>query len=400
MNTNRNKVISVFSRGSANNLYYEFLDNEGKKKQKSIGSKDTESNRKKAWKMVSEFEKRLVSVANEKKEIVAKKEEHPLNYYGQKYIQSLVASGHTKAAPHASRVNKLIEYFGKDTLPADITELDIEEFFEQLPVSRDTKNDWKVVLTAMFEKARKDKAISVNIAKQFTLPISETQNTPDTVRMPYSQEEAQKLIDNADRRLRNYLGIAFNLGLRPEETLGLMEQDIDFEKETLFLKRAVVNGRAKPITKHKGGERDVPLFMDALPFIRDQLAWAKEKNSLYLFFNDVGNRLNDSIDIRGEAGKGFYWKRYLDELNIVPQRRMMNTRHTFAIHCIRNMDRLGFTLNDIASMMGHTSLRMLLSHYGKYMNDKNKTINRGVSIFEKDNASTCFPTCFSENASC
>jgi PAS domain-containing protein len=32
--------------------------------------------------------------------------------------------------------------------------------------------------------------------------------------------------------------------------------------------------------------------------------------------------------------------------------------------------------------------------------DKNKTINRGVSIFEKDSASTCFPTYFSENAGC
>jgi len=128
-------------------------------------------------------------------------------------------------------------------------------------------------------------------------------------------------------------------------------------------------------------QRNIPLFANALPFINDQLAWAKEKNSQYLFFDKDGHRLNDSIDIRGEPGGDFYWNDYLKELNIYPNRRMMNTRHTFAIYCIRNMEKLNIDLNDIALIMGHSSLRMLILHYGKYLKNENKKIRRDVSIF-------------------
>lgn len=384
-----NKVTSVFTHGSAKRLYFEFFDSTGKKKQKSTGLPDTPTNRRKAEReLIPIFQKRLEEEAKKEKDEFQKKMEHPLGYYAQKQIDSLFASKHTKAKTNAKRADRLLKYFGEDILPRDITELDIEEFFEQLEISRDTKSDWKVLLSAIFEKARKDQVIPVNIVKQFTLPKNETQNTPEVVRMPYTTEEMGTLISNADRRLRNYLGIAFHLGLRPEEVLGLMEQDIHFDKKTIYLKRAVVNGEVKPITKHKGGERDVPLFADALSYVEDQISWAKESNSLYLFFDENGERLNDSIDIRGRDDKDFFWNNYLRDLNIIPIRRMMNTRHTFAVHCIRNMERLGITLNDIASMMGHSSLRMLLLHYGKYLTDKNKMINRDMSIFYEKNVST------------
>jgi len=392
MNENINKVTSVFPHGSGQKLYFEFFDNDGKKKQKSTGLKDTQANRKIAWKLVPEFEKRLAIEAQDAKDKLTKVKARPLLYYGEKYIASIYNSEHTKAGAHNGRMKTMVEFFGADTLPIDITELDIEEFFEQLVWSRDTKSEYKVVLSAIFEKARKDRALPTNIVKQFTFPDNETQNTSETTRMPFSVEEMRKLIDNADRRLRNFLGIGFHLGLRIEETLGLMIGDIKFDKGTIYLKRAVVGGVVKEITKHKGGPRDVPLFKDALQYIEDQISWAKENNSLYLFFDENGERLNDSGDIRGRCTDKFYWNNYLKELNIFPHRRMMNTRHSFAVHCIRNMDTLGITLNDIASMMGHTSLRMLINHYGKYLADKNKTINRGISIFQESEPSTDYST--------
>jgi len=392
MNENINKVISVFPHGSAKKLYFEFFDNDGKRKQKSTKLKDTKANRIEAWKLAPKFEQRLEEEANQAKNKLDKIQARPLLYYGKKYSESLYNSDHTKALAHTGRMKKMVEFFGTDTVPADITELDIEEFFEQLPWTRDTKSEYKVVLSAVFEKARKDRAIPVNIVKQFSLPDNETQNTPETVRMPFSVEEIRKLIDNADRRLKNFLGIAFHLGLRIEEILGLMMQDIQFEKGTIYLKRAVVGGVVKPITKHKGGERDVPLFEDAMKYIEDQISWAKENNSLYLFFDENGERLNDSGDIRGRCTDDFYWNHYLEELNIFPHRRMMNTRHSFAVHCLKNMVRLKISLSDIASLMGHTSIRMLTNHYAKYLGDKNKTINRSMSIFAESEPSTDYST--------
>ena len=126
----------------------------------------------------------------------------------------------------------------------------------------------------------------------------------------------------------------------------------------------------------------MPLFIDALPFIEDQIKWAKQQNSLYLFFDNNGQPLRDSKDIRGSKGKKFHWRAYLESLGITPYRRMMNTRHTFAVNCINNMDTFGITLNDIASMMGHTSLRMLIQHYGKYISNRNLNISRDVSLID------------------
>jgi integrase len=114
--------------------------------------------------------------------------------------------------------------------------------------------------------------------------------------------------------------------------------------------------------------------------------------SLNIFFDQNGERLNDSSDIRGKKGRKSHWNEYLKKLNITPIRRMMNTRHTFAVHCIRNMESLGISINDIATMMGHSSLRMIISHYGKYMTDKNKMINRNMSIYQDRNKFTDYST--------
>jgi len=389
MNKPTNKVTSVFPHGSAKRLYLEFFDNTGKKRQKSTGLSDTSSNRRKVWReIVPLFEERLKKEANQEKKAKIK----PLSYYAESYRASLEKSSHTKLDTHNGRINKIIEYFGENTLLSDITELDVEEFFESLEVSRDTKSDWKVVLGQIFERGRKGRAIDTNIIKNYQIPKSETQNTPDTVRMPFSIEEMQLLLNNADRQLRNYLGISFFLGTRPEETIGLMIQDIDFATKTVYLQRAISKGVNKPITKHKGGARDVPLFIDALPFIEDQIRWAREQNSLYLFFDNNGQPLKDSKDIRGSKGKEFHWRAYLESLGITPYRRMMNTRHTFAVNCIKNMDALRITINDIASMMGHTSLRMLIQHYGKYISNQNMGINRNISLIGDKNVTTEYST--------
>ena len=296
MNKATNKVTSVFVHGSAKRLYFEFFDNTGKKKQKSTGLPDTPANRRKAEReLIPLFEQRLREEASKKHSPVPK----PLKFYADSYKKSLQQSNHTKIDTHSYRADRIVDYFGEDTHLSDITELQIEEFFESLDVSRDTKSDWKVVLSKIFERGRKDRAVETNIVKNYEIPKSETQNTPDTVRMPFTFEEMQLLIDNADRRLRNYLGISFFLGTRPEETIALMMQDIDFDTGTIYLQRAVVKGKVKTITKHKGGPRDIPIFIDAIPFLNDQIAWAKENNSLYLFFDKYGERLNDAIDIRG-----------------------------------------------------------------------------------------------------
>jgi len=133
---------------------------------------------------------------------------------------------------------------------------------------------------------------------------------------------------------------------------------------------------------------------------RPNLLGKRDEEFKSIFWQN-GKRLNDSIDsidIRGKKCRGFYWDEYLEELNITSRRRMMNTRHTFAIHCIRNMESLKISINKIATMMGHSSLRMIISHYGKYMIDKNNKINREMSIYQDENQFTDYSTDSMENS--
>jgi len=380
------KVTSVYVRGKTNKLYYEFFDIDGKKRQVSTGLDNTKRNVAEAWKRAPEFEERLKEQGLKKRR--RNEPRKTFAYYADKYVESLKKSRHTKLSTHSGRVRRLKEHFGGDTLIQNITELDLEEFFMDLDVTLDTKRDWRVVLNKIFEFARKDRAIPINIVQQFKFPESETHYTPEDKRMPYSEEEVRQLINNADRRLRNYLGIAFNLGLRPEEILALREQDIDFETRTVYVRKVLVNGQVKPVTRKKGGERDVPLFDAAVTYIEDQLSWAKEIKSEFLFFNENGEKLYGVGDIRGKKGRQNSWEQYQKRLGIYPVRRLMNTRHTFAIQCIRNMDKLNITVNDIASILGHSTLRMLFQHYGAYLKDKNTKIDRGLTIYEEYGTST------------
>jgi integrase len=52
----------------------------------------------------------------------------------------------------------------------------------------------------------------------------------------------------------------------------------------------------------------------------------------------------------------------------------MQTRHTFAVNAIKSGE---FSLQEIASILGHTSLSMLFHHYGKHFG----TVSRSIDIF-------------------
>jgi integrase len=62
----------------------------------------------------------------------------------------------------------------------------------------------------------------------------------------------------------------------------------------------------------------------------------------------------------------------------VPYRKLMQTRHTFAVNAIKSGE---FSLQEIASILGHTSLSMLFHHYGKHLGTSHLKVSRSIDIF-------------------
>ncbi len=273
-----NSVKSVyFYRGK---IYIDYFDAEGKKRARSTGLKATETNKKRAWKeLVPTLEARW------KEEAIKKvKKDHPLDYYSTKYIDRLKAQKHTKLDAHSGRVKYILNFLGEKTKPRDITEQDIEDLYNSLDIKRTTKMDWLVVMRGILNHAKKDRAVSENVAVNFKAPEStEADMDGDSAVEPFEPDEVKKLLENSDGIMNNFLGVAFNQGLRPEETIALMMQDVDFENNIIHIKNVITKKVMKPVTRKKGGARDIPMFNATRQYLLQQIEYAKSKKSLFLF---------------------------------------------------------------------------------------------------------------------
>jgi integrase len=259
----------------------------------------------------------------------------------------------------------------------EITELNIEEFFQVLTCKRSTKLDWLVVMRKIFELARKGKAIEKNIVNDFKLPIESSDDDAGAV-VPFSPEEIQSLLLHSKGTiLHNYLGIAFHLGCRPQEVIALKIKDIDYENMLVHIARAITKGKLKK-TKTSQSERSIPLPSQALKFFKEQIAYAKSKRSQFLFCFSNGTRLNDILDLRGRPDRTGPWYALVEKAGI-PMRAMRQTRHTFAVQAIKSG---AYTLQEISAILGHTSLSMLFKHYGKHLGKSHLKVSRSVDIFE------------------
>ena len=358
----RCKVKSVFVYGKSNRIYYEFFDSEGKLRQKSTGLTASKANRRRATLAIPEFEKRCWEQA--KRDTLLKKS---IGHYASLYVKSNV--GLSKMPLYRKRLDKAIAFFGGEQVhPKDITKLMLREFLTQLNVTRETMLDYLVPIRAVLEYAVEDGAVESNIAEGFKLPQTSSCTENSSKVQPFKPEEVDTLLETAEGVLKNYLGIAFFTGMRPEEIIGLMISDIDLKQQTVEIQRAISHGQIKT-TKTAKSTRVIPIFNRALPYFEAQVNIAKKKNSLYLFSKDDGRHLDDIRDIRGYQAnpkirrRSTKWYALREKVGL-EKIDLRNTRHTFAVEAIKSGR---MTLQEIAAMLGHTSLKSLLNHYAKWI---------------------------------
>jgi integrase len=277
-----------------------------------------------------------------------------------------------------------LAYFGEKTEVSSITKLDVKKYINTTAkkgIKKDSVQAYFGKLNAILELAVDAGILGANPC--FGIKIDMKSNPNKENRKPFEPWEVELLISKATGELKNYLGIAFNTGMSPEEIIALMPQDFDFEEKLIKISRVIANGVLSQDTKTIYRTRTIPLFDTALPYIQDQMRLAKEKMSLFLFSDENGNRLSDIGDMRGKQGRNT--KRYgLIWLCKIEYRPLKNCRHTWAVQAIKSRQ---FTLQQIADILGHVNLRMLISHYADYIDGSARFVNPSLNVYEKNDLS-------------
>lgn len=212
-------------------------------------------------------------------------------------------------------------------------------------------NDVKKVLGTIFEDAVKDEIIVSNpVSKSRPLPVHQEKEI-----IPFSLEEIQKLLQNAQGQDRNLIATLFMTGVRTGELIGLKWSDINFNKKEIKINRTIgrgIEGTPKTVSSY----RTIPIFKSLYPYLQNQYKLTGNKKS-YVFLNDEDRNFFDSKNIR--AG---LWKRNLKEADI-EYRTIYHTRHTFCSINLQN----GEDIIWISRILGHKNPRVTLEKYSKFI---------------------------------
>ncbi|MCF2826800.1 hypothetical protein CBQ28_02295 [Pseudoalteromonas sp. GCY] len=239
-------------------------------------------------------------------------------------------------------------------------------------LSNKTINELLIPFRGVFHDAKADRLLEFS-PFDYIDNLKVVRDEPD----PFTREEINTFANTPTSRPQEVNAFVFCCwtGLRLSELLALAWEDVDLDKGTIKVQRAIVLGRYK-VPKTRGSVRTVHLLAPALEIIRKQLALsamlaprkitvtqqdnktAKSESVRFVFVNSLSHD-----ELKGEAPyRDRFFKTHLKKAKI-RYRGPSQARHTFASQLLT----AGVNERWIANQMGHTSTKMIEQHYGKWM---------------------------------
>lgn len=282
-----------------------------------------------------------------------------LSHYRKRYLaekEELVSY-----SVKVQRTDVIMKFF-KD-IPVDrIKRGDVKRFLKSLPCKNVTKKEYLTELRGVINVAFDDEVIDRNPCVGIKLGKIE-----DPEIDPFTDEEVELILNSCeDPVLRNYLGIAFYMGMRSGEIIGLMHSDV--LAQTVHIRRSISKGRIGP-PKTKESKREIPMLNAARPYFEDQM---KRSKSLYLFHRGL-EHLYDIGSFRD------HWVRLLKKAGI-PHRKIYNTRHTF-ITALLNSGKS--PVLDIAKFVGN-SPKIIFKNYAGWVKAERVKIDTSIDLYGHD----------------
>ena len=261
-------------------------------------------------------------------------------------------------------------YF-KEMHLSEVTRQDLQLFYASLlgeGKSYSTLKEIRAVVLGVFKEALNSGEVTLNIARDIQLP-SKPKQKPSF----FTPAEVSRILEVA-RKKGEYLmwAVAFILGPRQGERLGLCWKDLDLDSQSPILKvtQSVQRQKGKGLVlvapKNESSIRDYPIPSE---FVLALKALKAEQNAIVLSspapWNKHGlifpTKEGTPIDPSNDRKK---WKLLLEEAG-VPYRKLHAARHTTATL----MHASGVDLLSISHVLGHSSIRTTAEFYAHVPNE-------------------------------
>lgn len=251
-------------------------------------------------------------------------------YLAEKKFPVKQEKAHRKHLCHA------IELFGNVPVK-DLTKeifCELQKVLDKTDLSQASKHNYLTSVRTVFYYA-----CNKGYCTKFQFPTICKANYQQFV--PPTDEELQKLLDNAPDHLKRVIILGAYLGVRVGvcELFQLTWEDVDFSKCLVRVHGSKKNKNAP--------YREVPIQKALLPIFQHWSAEDKEQGYL--------------IHYRGKPIKSIInvWKTTLKKAGITRRIRPYDLRHAFGTNLIAG----GVDVGTVAKLMGHSNPTMLLTHY-------------------------------------
>ena len=249
-----------------------------------------------------------------------------------------------------------------------ISTADYNEFI--IETSKVKKVTVEICIIKMLYKYAYDFGI---LEEDYSDKIKKLKNKKAKEKSILSHDDYRIIINNCDaERLRNFIIIAYNTGMRKSEIAGISEQDIDFEMNILHVNKQVVRIAGKSIvqTPKNGESRVVPINEECKHALLSQLNMLKEISCLksgefkdLIFFGKTN--INSAYTSMSTEFKNLL-KRLVSEekLDKDIDISLHSLRHTYITNCVES----GMNQKAIEKIVGHSDVKMT-NHYTHISND-------------------------------
>ena len=277
-------------------------------------------------------------------------------------------------------LNKCVELLGENRLasillPEDIQTLRVDLIADRAP---STVNHYLATLSGFLTWCETNGYCRPGLASACTR-FEMSERDPD----PYTKTEVELLLDKgclhpADRAA---VTLAIYSGLRPGELGALAREDIDLNRGSIEVKRAITARGVFKLPK-TGKKRIVLLFPPALEACRTLLnidhGVPARQITIELNRHEsrretvtplISPKLQATSDRAGEWFAPPSWNTKWDNIQRrakIRPRRPYQSRHTYACWCLAARGNLAF----IAKQMGHADFTMLVKVFAKWMDDE------------------------------
>jgi len=272
-------------------------------------------------------------------------------------------------------INHLIipQFNGK--LLSEIKRVDIKNWVKDMGCSNKRISNILSVFRKALQDAVDDELIEINPLYGWTYENKEAPKKESDVQ-PFSQEEQEAILSVLDGQARNMVQFFFWTGLRTSELVALDWTDIDWQRGSIFVTKALTQAADEAENpKTNAGNREVKLLAPAMEALLDQ--------KQYTYLNNKEIFQNPRTKERWTGDQAIRKNIWVSALKLakVRYRRPYQTRHTYASMMLT----AGESIAWLAQQIGHSDWGMLRKVYAKYINDSiPEAGNKAVEMFSKN----------------